>query len=186
MCRMTLAMKLTWLRIILIVPGVTALFFGWSWAALAIFVVASATDWFDGRIARKTKTTSELGAFLDPLADKLLVYLYFGLLQSAGAYSVMLFLTMLARDMITDSFRSFAASRKISVPANMPSKIKAVLQMTSITLVLLVLSLSSSGFAMTSLHVKIIAVANLVMALALVSGIIGTVMYISRGKSVLR
>jgi CDP-diacylglycerol---glycerol-3-phosphate 3-phosphatidyltransferase len=183
---MTLAMKLTWLRIALLIPGLASLLLGWPYLALAVFVIASATDWADGRIARTTKTTSELGAFLDPLADKLLVYLYFGYLQSVGAYPILLFLGMLARDMVNDAFRSFAASRKVILPANVWGKIKTVLQMISLIAALLVLVRSTDSSSLDVADMVLLSVANGVMALALLCGVVGTTLFILRGKSVLR
>ena len=72
---------LTWLRVLLI-PVLTALFylpFPWfaeetiNLAAAVVFAVAALTDWFDGFLARLWKQTSDFGAFLDPVADKLMV-----------------------------------------------------------------------------------------------------------------
>ena len=73
---------LTWSRILMI-PLFTALFYlPASWrvgiqtvntCAAALFVLAAVTDWFDGYLARKWKQTSDFGAFLDPVADKLMV-----------------------------------------------------------------------------------------------------------------
>ena len=72
---------LTWMRVLLI-PVFTALFFlpkgvfdnhTINWLAAAIFAIAAITDWFDGFLARRWKQTSDFGAFLDPVADKLMV-----------------------------------------------------------------------------------------------------------------
>lgn len=72
---------LTWLRVLLI-PIFTALFYlpnNWiapqttNWVAASIFAIAAITDWFDGYLARRWQQTSDFGAFLDPVADKLMV-----------------------------------------------------------------------------------------------------------------
>ena len=72
---------LTWMRVLLI-PVFTLLFYlpkGWldpqtvNWTAVFIFAAAAVTDWFDGFLARRWKQTSDFGAFLDPVADKLMV-----------------------------------------------------------------------------------------------------------------
>jgi hypothetical protein len=72
---------LTWLRIILIPLFVGIFYFEKSWVSLpnqnlvatVIFTLAAITDWFDGWLARKLNQTSAFGAFLDPVADKLMV-----------------------------------------------------------------------------------------------------------------
>src|SRR3989304_7563947 len=71
---------LTWMRIILIPLFVGVFYFEKSWVSLpnqnlvatVIFTLAAVTDWFDGWLARKLNQTSEFGAFLDPVADKLM------------------------------------------------------------------------------------------------------------------
>lgn len=83
---------LTWMRVLLI-PVFTALFFlpkgvfdnhTINWLAAAIFAIAAITDWFDGFLARRWKQTSDFGAFLDPVADKLMVAVALILLVSLG------------------------------------------------------------------------------------------------------
>lgn len=72
---------LTWLRVLLIPVLIVLFYLPFSWfseeavnvAAAVIFAVAALTDWFDGFLARLWKQTSDFGAFLDPVADKLMV-----------------------------------------------------------------------------------------------------------------
>jgi CDP-diacylglycerol--glycerol-3-phosphate 3-phosphatidyltransferase len=183
---MTLAMKLTWLRIALVAPGVAALMLGWPVIALVIFVIGALTDYLDGSIARKTKTTSALGAFLDPIADKLLVFLYFAVLQSIGAYPLWLFVCMLARDLINDAFRSFAASRKLILPANMWGKVKATLQMLSLIAAMVLVIRATGASSLDTVNLSLLMIADFTMAIALACGIVGSVIFIRAGKSVLR
>lgn len=73
---MNLPNKLTVLRVVLVPFFVAALlinFTGHIWVALALFAIASITDWFDGKIARRDGLVTDFGKFLDPLADKMLV-----------------------------------------------------------------------------------------------------------------
>ena len=70
---MTTASKITLLRVAMIPAFMVILLLGYNWVALAIFIVASCTDFVDGYIARHYNQVSDFGKFLDPLADKLLV-----------------------------------------------------------------------------------------------------------------
>ena len=79
---LNIPITLTWLRIAAIPLFVAVLYFpGWGWltahqanvAATSLFIAAAVTDWFDGYLARKLNQTSAFGAFLDPVADKLMV-----------------------------------------------------------------------------------------------------------------
>ena len=105
------------------------------------FIVAAATDYFDGRLARARRQETTLGAFLDPLADKLLVYLAFIYLTLVRVYPAWLLLVVFTRDIVTDSFRAFAAGLGHSMPANMVSKWKSFFQMLSIGLLLILVSI---------------------------------------------
>ena len=75
---MTLASKITLVRVAMIPAYLVAMYLSggtagtWMWAGLAIFILASLTDYIDGQIARRCNQVSDFGKFLDPLADKLL------------------------------------------------------------------------------------------------------------------
>lgn len=100
--------------------------------ALGIFILAAFSDWLDGMLARKLGRLSPLGAFMDPLADKVIIYMYFVYLTHQGLYPVWLLMAFLARDLMHDAYRAFAASTRVSMPANIWSKAKTALQMTAI------------------------------------------------------
>ena len=89
--------------------------------ALAIFVVASVTDWFDGKLARKYNLVTNFGKFMDPLADKLLVC------------SAMI----IGREFIISGFRLIAAENGVVIAANYWGKFKTVSQMIMIILLLI-------------------------------------------------
>ena len=110
--------------------------------AAACFVAASLTDYFDGKLARAWDQKTPLGAFLDPLADKLLVYLAFIYLTTVQVYPVWLLLVVFTRDIVTDSFRAFAVGTGHSMPANMVSKWKSLFQMVSIGLLLVLVAVT--------------------------------------------
>ncbi len=108
------------------------------------FIVASATDFLDGYLARKWHQVTTLGKFLDPIADKLLVdallvYLSFTWSYSEGSLAIPAFCTviMIARDLVVDGLRQVAAAKGKVLAANIFGKLKTVLQMVAIPLVLL-------------------------------------------------
>jgi cardiolipin synthase (CMP-forming) len=91
---------ITFLRIILIPVFVTALVYRRYDYALALFVTASLTDMLDGLLARLTDQKTKLGAFLDPLADKVLLLTSFILFSVYGWVPTWLTITVISRDLI--------------------------------------------------------------------------------------
>ena len=86
---MTTATKITLVRIVLIPVFMVLLYcsadqFSLTYAALAVFIIASLSDFADGKIARKYNQVSDLGKFLDPLADKLLVRVCYAASSASG------------------------------------------------------------------------------------------------------
>ena len=111
------------------------------------FVIASYTDHLDGKLARKNNQVTDLGKFLDPVADKLLVssMLIFLCSKSFAPYNheqfvfipVWCVIIMVARDTVVDALRFIAAQKGTVIAANIFGKLKTVLQMVAIALVLL-------------------------------------------------
>jgi len=92
--RFNIALFLTWLRIAAIPLVVLVFMLPWAWAkpaAAIIFTVAAITDWLDGYLARKLNLTSRFGAFLDPVADKLMVATALVLIVWAAPQNKLLF-----------------------------------------------------------------------------------------------
>lgn len=104
-----------------------------------LFVLAALSDFFDGYLARKWKSTTELGAILDPLFDKLLVLGLFLLIFPLHIIPQFLILILFARDIIIDSMRSFMLSHGTVVPAIKTAKIKTASQMLALHFALLFL-----------------------------------------------
>lgn len=100
--------------------------------ALIVFVAAAASDWLDGYIARKRNQTSVLGAFLDPLADKLLVTAALVSLVGLGELSAWAAMVVIARELAVTGLRMIAAARKVIIPASIWGKIKTAVQMAVI------------------------------------------------------
>ena len=108
-----------------------------------LFIIASLTDMFDGKIARKYNLVTDMGKFLDPVADKLLVNLtliylalpHFG--TNNAVIPVSCVIIMIGRDLIIDAFRLVASTKGSVVAANIFGKLKTVFQMVAIPMVLL-------------------------------------------------
>lgn len=137
---------LTLVRIVLSVVFLVFILLPDSWCrivALIIFIVASITDYIDGRWARKQKIVTDLGAFLDPLADKMLVNLAFLALVYLGVVPLWMFAVILVRDFAVDGIRMMAARSNITVPASIYGKIKTTVQMFTLALLILNLIIDS-------------------------------------------
>lgn len=103
---------------------------------LVIFIIASITDYFDGRIARSKKLITTFGKFADPIADKLLVNTIFLLLASAGKINIIIPIIMISRDTIVDAIKMSAASKQVVVAASKLGKLKTVSQMIALCFLL--------------------------------------------------
>lgn len=137
---------LTWLRIVLI-PLMVAVYYvpepwihatGRDLAATLIFVVAAATDWLDGYLARRWNETSAFGAFLDPVADKLMVAAALIILVWLDRVDAIFAIIIIGREITISALREWMAqigARK-SVAVSMIGKIKTMAQMISIPLLL--------------------------------------------------
>lgn len=166
--------------------------------AAACFILAALTDFFDGRLARAWRQETKLGAFLDPLADKLLVYLAFIYLTLVQVYPAWVLLVLFARDIVTDGFRGFAAGQGHSMPANMVSKWKSFFQMVSIAMLLVLVSVVELQEAVGrgGLLAEVVdsswfnagfAVTHWLMVAAAAVGVVGTVQYFAEhGPAVFR
>jgi CDP-diacylglycerol--glycerol-3-phosphate 3-phosphatidyltransferase len=96
-----------------------------------LFVVAIFTDWLDGYVARKFNQTSSLGAVLDALADKILIYTLLFSLFHVGVYGPFLLFSMFFRDMLVDALRNSVHCRYGTAQSNIWGKIKFGLQSAS-------------------------------------------------------
>ena len=137
---------LTWLRIILIPLFVGVFYFEKSWVSLpnqnlvatVIFTLAAVTDWFDGWLARKLNQTSEFGAFLDPVADKLMVAAALIVLLQLGRVDAIVTLIIIGREIAISALREWMAQigESRSVAVSFVGKIKTVSQMIAVPLLL--------------------------------------------------
>lgn len=127
----------------IIVPFlVVFLLTGWGgdanrYISLALFVVASVTDWFDGYLARKNNLVTNFGKFMDPLADKLLVCSAMICMIDLKRLSAWFVIIIIAREFIISGFRLIAAENGIVIAANYWGKFKTASQMIMIILLIL-------------------------------------------------
>lgn len=137
---------LTWLRVALIplVAGVFYLPHTWltlseqGIAATAIFIVAAVTDWFDGFLARRWNQTSAFGAFLDPVADKLMVTGALLVLVHLDRVNAAVAFIIIGREIAISALREWMAQigASKSVAVSSLGKIKTTAQMTAIPMLL--------------------------------------------------
>ena len=116
-------------------------------AALTIFIIAAITDKIDGTIARQQKSVTDIGAFLDPLADKMLINLAFLVLTCLNIVPIWVFAIILVRDFAVDGMRMMVAKHGTTIAASFYGKLKTVLQMTALIILLLNLIVSQAPLA---------------------------------------
>lgn len=102
-----------------------------------IFLVASLTDWLDGHYARKYNLITNMGKFLDPLADKLLVSAAFILLVELDLAAAWIVICIISREFAVTGFRLVAAGEGVVLAASSMGKLKTVFQITAVALLLL-------------------------------------------------
>lgn len=135
--QMNLPNKLTILRVLMIPFFVlfmlTSITGGADkWIAVAIFIVASLTDFLDGYIARKYNLVSNFGKFMDPLADKLLVSAAMICLVEMGRLPAWIVIVIISREFIISGFRLIASDNGVVIAASYWGKFKTVFQMAMI------------------------------------------------------
>lgn len=111
------------------------------WAALAIFAIASITDFFDGYLARIWNQTSNIGRMLDPIADKLLVSTSLLLMavdteKTIAGWSIWAAIIILCREILVSGLREYLAELKVSVPVTRIAKWKTTVQMFALAFLL--------------------------------------------------
>lgn len=160
---------LTWLRIVAIPLLIAVYYLPASWAspherdlaATMIFVSAALTDWADGYLARKLNQTSAFGAFLDPVADKLMVAAALIVLVQLGRTDAIVAMIIIGREITISALREWMAKigAAKSVAVSMLGKIKTAAQMLALPMLLYYAPLA--GFDMKELGNWLIWVATL-------------------------
>jgi len=110
----------------------------WRWLALGLFAAACITDFFDGYLARSRKQVSDLGRFLDPIADKLLVAAVILVAERRlTGWAILPALIILCREILVSGLREYLAGLHVSVPVSQLAKWKTLLQMLALGFLIL-------------------------------------------------
>ncbi|MBR2841267.1 CDP-diacylglycerol--glycerol-3-phosphate 3-phosphatidyltransferase [Candidatus Saccharibacteria bacterium] len=166
---------LTILRMLLSVVFTIFVLLPDAWAkivALVVFIVAALTDLIDGKWARKQKIVTDLGAFLDPLADKMLINLAFLVLVYLNVVPLWIFAVILVRDFAVDGMRMLAAKNGVTISASIYGKWKTTFQMTALIIILLNLIVNLEALAIAG---------NIVLYIALILTVFSGADYFIKG-----
>lgn len=175
---MNLPNKLTIIRVCLIPFFVAALLFdhGNNYTmrivANVLFIVASLTDLFDGKIARKYNLVTNFGKFMDPLADKLLVCSALICLIELGQLPAWVVIIIISREFIISGFRLVAADNGVVIAASYWGKFKTTFQMAAVILMI---------FNIPALTL----VTNIVVVIAVALTIVSLVDYVAKNIKIL-
>lgn len=137
---MTLASKITLVRVFMIPAYMITMYLSggnsnvWMWASLAIFVIASLTDYVDGQIARRFNQVSDFGKFLDPLADKLLTIAAMTMFCEWGRFPAWAEMLVLAREFAVTGLRLVAVQKGNVIAAGWSGKVKTASTMVGLCL----------------------------------------------------
>ena len=192
---MNLPNKLTILRILLI-PVFAAVYLIGAipynfLIAGCIFTIAALTDFLDGYIARKHNLVTNLGKFLDPIADKILVSTAFILMLVSPfgssevilpQYAAIAVAIILARELMVSGFRIVAASKGLVLAADKSGKIKTFTQDIAIVVLLVAPAFNSFPSAANVIHFVGLGILGVATILTIVSGI----EYLVKNKAVLK
>ena len=135
---MTTASKITLLRVAMIPAYMVTMYLSggqagmWMWISLAIFMIASLTDFIDGYIARKYNQTSDFGKFLDPLADKLLTIAAMAMYVEWGIFPAWALMIVLTREFAVSGLRMVAGPKGKVIAAGKSGKFKTASTMVGL------------------------------------------------------
>ena len=140
--------------------------------ANVLFIIASLTDLFDGKIARKYNMVTNFGKFMDPLADKLLVCSALICLIELGQLAAWVVIVIISREFIISGFRLVAADNGVVIAASYWGKFKTTFQMIAVILLI---------FDIPALRM----VANITVVIAVALTIISLVDYVAKNYKIL-
>ena len=139
---MTTASKITLVRVFMIPLLMIAMYLSkgvsgtWMWISLALFVIASITDFVEGQIARKCNQVSDFGKFLDPLADKLLTIAVMTMFCQWGRFPAWALMIVLTREFAVTGLRLVAVGKGKVIAAAWSGKVKTASTMVGLCAIL--------------------------------------------------
>ena len=135
---MTLASKITLVRVVMIPAYMATMYLShgeagvWMYLSLAIFIIASLTDFVDGYIARHYNQTTDFGKFLDPLADKLLTVAAMAMFCEWGIFPAWALMVILTREFAVSGLRMVASQKGSVIAAGWSGKVKTASTMVGL------------------------------------------------------
>jgi CDP-diacylglycerol--glycerol-3-phosphate 3-phosphatidyltransferase/cardiolipin synthase len=174
---MNLPNKLTIARMIAVPFFIAAYLLGYYPVSLVIFICASVTDYFDGKIARSQNLVTNFGKIMDPLADKILVYSALCLFIESDIIRAWMLILILAREFIVAGMRTVAASEGTVLAAGMSGKIKTALQMVAVIVFLFALCLNEA-------RATVMMIGNVIFWASLVMTVYSGCEYVWKNRSV--
>ncbi len=139
---MTLASKITFVRVLMIPAYLLTMYLSggtagtWMYVSLAIFIIASLTDFVDGYIARHYNQTTDFGKFLDPLADKLLVLSAMSMFCQWGVFPAWALMIVLTREFAVTGLRLVAVQKGTVIAAGWSGKVKTASTMIGLCIMM--------------------------------------------------
>lgn len=174
---MTTATKFTLLRVVMIPLYMLFMYLSggtsglWMWLALAVFILASITDYVDGQIARRCNQVSDFGKFLDPLADKLLTIAAMSMFCQWGSFPAWALMIVLTREFAVSGLRMVAGPKGKVIAAGKSGKFK-----TASTMV---------GLCVLMVFPEVVAVQWIVMLMIVVTTVYSGVEYFIQNWNIL-
>lgn len=159
-----------------------------KWIALGLFIIGSITDFLDGYIARKYHLITDLGKFLDPIGDKLLVTFALILVTTDGIvplpYGAIALAIIVGRDLVVDMLRFVAASKGVVIAADWVGKYKTTTQDFALLFLLLFSALLTIAGISTTILAIVMWIAYVLLILAVLLTIISMINYLLKNRAV--
>ena len=139
---MTIASKITLVRVAMIPAFMATMYLShgeagmWMYISLALFIIASLTDFVDGYIARHYNQTTDFGKFLDPLADKLLVVAAMAMCCEWGVFPAWALMIVLTREFAVSGLRMVASQKGTVIAAGWSGKVKTASTMVGLCIMM--------------------------------------------------